>query len=310
MKNFGLIGLAGYVAPRHLKAIKDTGNKLVVAYDTSDAVGIVDRYFPESNFFTDQESFELYLSKFEKTGFKVDYLTVCSPNYLHYNQITLGLNHAMDVICEKPLVLTPAEADSLRNMEIQKGLTVNTILQLRLHPNIINLKKKIESEDKRKVYDVELTYVTPRGKWYHKSWKGDINRSGGIATNIGIHLFDLLTYLFGGVKKNIVHIHESDQAAGYLELENARVKWFLSINPSIIHNDKGALRSMNISGDYIEFNSGFEELHTNSYKEILSGNGFGIETILPSIEITYEIRNSKPIGIVGDYHPFCKLPLS
>ncbi len=301
MKNFGLIGLAGYVAPRHLKAIKDTGNNLVSAYDTSDAVGVVDRYFPNTDFFTDQSLFEIFL-----TENKLDYLTICSPNHLHYKHVCLGLKHDINVICEKPLVLNPAEAYDLLELEKNSGLTINTILQLRLHPNIIELKKQVVSKMNSEIYDVELTYITPRGKWYHTSWKGDVRKSGGIATNIGIHLFDLLTYLFGAVKESIVHLHEVDVAAGFLELENARVKWLLSTSSTIIPNCQKPLRSMNVSGDYVEFNSGFEELHTKSYQEIFTGNGFGIETVIPSIEITHEIRHTKPTGITGDYHPLLK----
>ncbi|MBK8658857.1 MAG: Gfo/Idh/MocA family oxidoreductase [Bacteroidetes bacterium] len=301
MKNFGLIGLAGYVAPRHLKAIKDTGNNLVAAYDTSDAVGVVDRYFPNTDFFTDQSLFETFL-----TENKMDFLTVCSPNHLHYRHVSQGLKHNLNVICEKPLVLNPAEAYDLLELEKNSGLSINTILQLRLHPNIIELKKRVVSEMNSKIHDVELTYITPRGKWYHTSWKGDISKSGGIATNIGIHLFDLLTYLFGGVKQSIVHVHQANVAAGFLELENARIKWLLSTNSTIVPNSQVPLRSMNVSGDYVEFNSGFEELHTKSYQEILTGNGFGIETVIPSIEITHQIRHTEPTGIKADYHPLLK----
>jgi UDP-N-acetyl-2-amino-2-deoxyglucuronate dehydrogenase len=301
MKKFGLIGLAGYVAPRHLKAIKDTGNNLLAAFDTSDAVGIIDKYFPGADFFTEPSSFKNFAST--KT---LDYLTVCSPNHLHKEHVSWGMQYEMDVICEKPLVLNPSEAENLLLLEQNSGKSISTILQLRLHPNIIQLKEKLGHADNKKIHDVELTYITPRGKWYHNSWKGDISKSGGIATNIGIHLFDLLTHLFGKSNQNIVHVHEADRAAGYLELENAKVKWFLSTNPVLAKQSKGALRSMNVSGEHVDFNSGFEELHTKSYIEILNGNGFGIKTVVPSIEIAYQIRNAKPVGAIGDYHPLLK----
>ncbi len=314
MNNFALIGAAGYIAPRHYKAIKDTGNDLVAAYDPFDSVGIIDSYFPKADFFVEFERFDRHVSKLLRKGISVDYVTICSPNYLHDSHIRFGLRTGANVICEKPLVLNSRNAESLIEMEGEAGKKINTILQLRLHPNIVALKKTIDSNPD-KVYDFDLTYITSRGNWYYTSWKGDTNKSGGIATNIGIHFFDMLTYLFGKVKANVVHLHTHDRAAGFLEFEKARVRWFLSINSdtlpeSVVKKGMRTYRSMTLEGEEIEFSDGFTDLHTRSYEKILEGEGFSVKDALPSIHIAQNIRHSQPIGLKGEYHPFCKLPLT
>lgn len=313
MKNFALIGAAGYIAPRHLKAIKDTGNDLVAAYDPFDSVGIIDSYFPGADFFVEFERFDRHISKLQRKNHQVDYVSICSPNYLHDSHIRFGLRIGADVICEKPLVLNPWNAEALMELEEETGKRVNNILQLRLHPNIIKLKEQIDNGPADKIYDFDLTYITSRGNWYYTSWKGDISKSGGIATNIGIHFFDMLNFLFGKVQKNVVHLHTHDRAAGYLEFTRARVRWFLSINaetlpPQALAKNMRTYRSMTLEGQEIEFSDGFTDLHTKSYEQILAGKGFGLKEALPSIEIAYQIRHTQPIGLVGDYHPYCKLP--
>lgn len=308
MKKFALIGAAGYIAPRHMKAIKDTGNKLLTAYDKFDSVGILDSYFPESDFFVEFERFDRHVEKLKRGENKIDYVSICSPNYLHDAHIRFGLRVGADVICEKPLVLSPWNIDALKEMEIESGKNVYNILQLRLHPSIIALKKRIDAGPIDKVYDIDLAYITSRGNWYFTSWKGDVDKSGGIATNIGVHFYDMLTWIFGDVKKNTVHIQTTDRASGYFELEKARVRWFLSINPDTLPIEVKArggrtYRSLSIEGEEIEFSDGFTELHTHSYEHILSGGGFGLEEARNSIEIVHEIRNVEPIGLVGDFHP-------
>jgi UDP-N-acetyl-2-amino-2-deoxyglucuronate dehydrogenase len=311
MKKFALIGSAGYIAPRHLKAIKDTGNKLLAAYDKFDSVGIMDSYFPDAEFFTEFERFDRHVEKLKRTGQSLDYVSICSPNYLHDSHIRFGLRVGADVICEKPLVLNPWNIDALKEMEREHGRRVYNILQLRLHPSIIALKKRIENGPQNKKYDIDLAYITSRGSWYYASWKGDVSKSGGIATNIGVHFFDMLTWVFGRVKKNVVHVHSQDRAAGYIELERARVRWFLSINaetlPDIVKRKGGSTyRSLMLEGEEIEFSDGFTELHTSSYQHILEGTGFGLEEARPSIEIVHEIRNCDIIGLSGDFHPLVK----
>ncbi|MFN8297722.1 MAG: Gfo/Idh/MocA family oxidoreductase [Chitinophagales bacterium] len=313
MKNFALIGAAGYIAPRHLKAIKDTGNELVAAYDPFDSVGIIDSYFPGADFFVEFERFDRHISKLQRKNHQVDYVSICSPNYLHDSHIRFGLRIGADVICEKPLVLNPWNAEALMELEEETGKRVNNILQLRLHPNIIKLKEQIDNGPADKIYDFDLTYITSRGNWYYTSWKGDISKSGGIATNIGIHFFDMLNFLFGKVQKNVVHLHTHDRAAGYLEFAKARVRWFLSINAETLPaqalaKNMRTYRSMTLEGQEIEFSDGFTDLHTKSYEQILAGNGFGLKEALPSIEIAYQIRHAQPLGLQGDYHPYCKLP--
>lgn len=315
MKNFGLIGAAGYIAPRHMAAIKATNNNLLAAYDTFDSVGVIDSHFPNADFFTEFERFDRHVDKLKRQGNPLDYVSVCSPNYLHDSHIRFGLRNQADVICEKPLVLNPWNLDALQEIEKETGKKVYNILQLRLHQSIIDLKNKVENGPKDKVYDFDLSYLTSRGKWYYTSWKGDANKSGGIATNIGVHFYDMLSWIFGPVKENIVHLHTHDRAAGYLEFKQARVRWFLSINYDTIPQnirDTGmrTYRSMTLEGEEIEFSGGFTELHNKSYQAVLDGKGFGLEEARQSLEIVHQIRNSEPIGLKGDYHPFAKFPLT
>jgi len=315
MKNFALIGAAGYIAPRHLKAIRDTNNNLIAALDKFDSVGVMDSYFPQCSFFTEFERFDRHIDKFVRNQGKLDFVSICTPNYLHDSHIRFGLKHGADVICEKPLVLNPWNIDSLKEIENETGKKVYNILQLRLHPAIIALKQKVENAPKDKVFEFDLSYITSRGNWYYGSWKGDVSKSGGIATNIGVHFFDMLTWIFGDVKQNIVHLHTHDRAAGFLELGKAKVRWFLSINSntipeSIRQQGKTTFRSMNIEGEEIEFSDGFTDLHTHSYNNIIDGKGFGLEAAMPSIDMVYNIRNSIPIGLKGEYHPLAAMPLS
>jgi len=312
MKNFALIGAAGYIATRHMKAIKDTGNNLSVALDKFDSVGVIDSYFPEANFFTEPERFDRHLDKVRRSDSPIDFVSICSPNYLHDAHIRLALRNGSDVICEKPLVLNPWNIDALAEVEKRTGKRINNILQLRLHPSIIALKEKVQNGPKDKIYDIDLSYLTSRGKWYFISWKGDNTKSGGIATNIGIHFFDMLTWIFGSVKQNVCHVSDDDKAAGFLELERARVRWFLSVNYDLIPEHIKATgqrtyRSITVEGEEIEFSGGFTDLHTKSYEAILEGNGFGLMEAKTSIDIVHDIRNAQPMGLKGDYHPFCKL---
>ena len=323
MKNFALIGAAGYVAPRHMKAIKDTGNNLIAAYDINDSVGIVDSYFPKCAFFKQYELFERHLSKkraFSNTGDlekdypkgKLDYVSICTPNYLHDAHIRFGLREGADVICEKPIVLNPWNIDALEFAEKETGHKIYNILQLRLHDAIIALKKRVDEGPKDKIYDVDLTYITSRGNWYYTSWKGDPRKSGGVATNIGVHFYDMLGWIFGDVKQNIVHISSHDRVAGYLEFDKAKVRYFLSINVNTLPNEiresgKRTYRSLTMEGEEVEFSEGFTELHTASYRHILEGKGFGLEDARKCIQIVHDIRNATPIGLKGDYHPFARL---
>ncbi|WP_298350739.1 Gfo/Idh/MocA family oxidoreductase [uncultured Dokdonia sp.] len=316
MKNFALIGAAGYIAPRHMKAIKETGNDLIAGLDNFDSVGVIDSYFPNADFFVEFERFDRHISKLKyDKNINLDYVSICTPNYLHDAHIRFALRQGADAICEKPLVLNPWSVDSLKNIQKETGKKIYNILQLRVHQSIIDLKKKIDDGPKDKIYDVDLTYLTSRGNWYYTSWKGDESKSGGIATNIGVHFFDMLSWIFGGVKQNITHIYEHDRASGYLELERARVRWFLSINDEVLPKevvDKGqrTYRSITIEGEELEFSGGFTDLHTTSYKEILNGNGYGIEDAAQAIDIVYDIRNSEAIGLKGEYHPFAKKALA
>lgn len=315
MKNFAIFGVAGYIAPRHLRAIKDTGNNLVAAYDKFDSVGIMDSYFPDCSFFTEMELFDRHCSKLKKTTSRVDMVSICTPNYLHDAHIRYGLRLGADVICEKPLVLNPWNIDALEDVERETGHKGYTILQLRLHESIKALKKKIDEGPKDKVYDVDLTYITSRGNWYYTSWKGDERKSGGVATNIGVHFYDMLSWIFGPVKENIVHVMSHDRVAGYLGLEKARVRYFLSINAdnlpeNAVQGEKRTFRSIQIEGEEFEFSQGFTELHTESFRQILAGNGFRIEEARNCIGIVHDIRHATPIGLKGDYHPLAKLPLA
>lgn len=308
MKNFALMGAAGYIAPRHLKAIQDTNNNLLCALDKFDSVGVMDRYFPNADFFVEFERFDRHIEKMKRNGIPLDYVSICTPNYLHDAHIRMALRSGADAICEKPLVLNPWNLEALMDIEKESGKKVHTILQLRLHPSIIALKKKIALDKTNTKYDVDLTYITSRGKWYDISWKGDDSKSGGIATNIGIHFFDMLSWLFGEVQENKVHLREKDKSAGYLEFEKARVRWFLSIDENSLPQDIRALgqrtyRSITINEEELEFSSGFTELHTKSYQQILKGEGFGLPTAMESIKIAQKIRNNA-IVTLGEKHPF------
>jgi len=312
MKSFGLIGAAGYIAPRHMKAIKDTGNDLIIALDKFDSVGIIDSYFSNADFFVETERFDRHIEllKYDR-DIQLDYVSICTPNYLHDAHIRMALRRNSDAICEKPIVLNPWNIDRLGNIEKETGKRIWNILQLRTHPSIIELKEKIDKSPKHKVFDIDLTYLTSRGHWYYTSWKGDETKSGGIATNIGVHFFDMLTWIFGKVERNTVHIHSHDRAAGYLELEKARVRWFLSINFDVIPekikaSGQRTFRSISIDGDELEFSGGFTDLHTTSYQGILKGNGFGIDETRQAIGIVHDIRHNNPIGLTGDYHPLAK----
>ena len=317
MKNYALIGAAGYIAPRHLKAIKDTEGVLLAALDKFDSVGVMDSYFPNADFFVEFERFDRHVEKLKsEKGIKLDYVSICTPNYLHDAHIRMALRSGADAICEKPLVLNPWNLDALLNIEKETGNRVYTILQLRLHESIIALRDKIKNGPKDKIYDVDLTYLTSRGHWYFTSWKGDVSKSGGIASNIGVHFYDMLSWVFGDVKENIVHLHTHDRAAGYLEFEQARVKWFLSIDydalPTAI-KEKGqrTYRSITVEGEEIEFSGGFTELHTKSYQDILDGKGFGLEDARQSIDIVHQIRNAElSEKEEGKYHKFADMPIS
>ncbi len=297
MKNFALIGIAGFIAPRHLQAIKDTGNNLVAALDKFDSVGIMDSYFPKADFFTEFERFDRHLEKLRRQGKKLDYVSICSPNYLHDSHIRFSLRNHADAICEKPLVLNPWNLDSLAEIEKETGKKIYTILQLRLHPAIQQLKKEIEAAPREKHFNIELNYITSRGNWYHHSWKGDETKSGGIATNIGVHFFDMLLWIFGKVKEYKVDVMDDDHAGGNLELERATVQWNLSINADHLPEEvkkqgKRTFRSLIIEGREIEFSDGFMGLHTNCYQQILAGNGFGLEDARPSIETVHALRKA------------------
>lgn len=309
MKKFALIGAAGYIAPRHMKAIKETGNAIVAAMDKFDSVGILDNYFPNADFFTEFERFDRHIHKLKINNTPIDFVSICSPNYLHDAHIRFGLRSNADVICEKPIVLNPWNIDALHDLEQEYGHRVYAILQLRLHPVIVKLKEKMENLDKSLIHDIDLTYITSRGNWYFSSWKGDLQKSGGIATNIGIHFFDMLSWIFGNVKKNITHVHSDDTAAGYLEFQRARVRWFLSINSEMLPLDlkeKGKIsyRVIKINNEELEFSDGFTDLHTLTYSEILSGNGYRLADTKTAVEIVHDIRTMKPLGIKGDYHEF------
>ena len=311
MKNFALIGAAGYIAPRHMRAIKDTGNNLIAIMDPCDSIGIIDSYFPEAEFFTEFERFDRHLDKLRRRETKIDYVSITSPNYLHDAHIRIALRNDADAICEKPLVLNPWTVDNLKIIENETGHQVNTILQLRLHPTIMELKKRIDEGPKDKIYDIDLTYITSRGRWYDVSWKGDISKSGGMATNIGIHFFDMLQWIFGYVQKNILHVQEKDVAAGFMQFQRARVRWFLSINENMLPKaakeaGKRTYRSITVDGKELEFSEGFTELHTKSYEKILAGEGFTLEDARAAVEIAFNIRNAIPIGLRGEYHPFLK----
>lgn len=312
MKNFAITGAAGYIAPRHLKAIRDTGNNLVAALDPHDSVGILDRFFPEVSFFTEFERFDRHLEKLRRknNGQEVQYLSICSPNNLHDAHIRFSLRIGADAICEKPIVLNPWNLDALQELEHETGKRVFNILQLRLHPELIRLKSKIE-EKKTGKYEVCLTYITSRGPWYNYSWKGDVSRSGGVATNIGVHLFDLMIWLFGSVQKSFVYLSEHNRLSGFMELNNANIRWFLSTDKNdlpagCIAAGQSTFRSITMDDSEIEFTDGFTELHTKVYEEILAGRGFSIDDVRPSIEAVYQIRNAGLSDQTELLHPLLK----
>ena len=308
--NFALIGAGGYIAPRHMKAIKDTGNRLIAALDPNDSVGIIDSFFPEADFFLQPERFDRHLDKLRRQGEnKVDFVSICSPNFLHDSHIRLALRNQANAICEKPIVLNPWNIDALEDIEKETGFRIYNILQLRLHPQIIALKEKIQNGPADKIYDLDLTYITSRGKWYHYSWKGDVEKSGGLATNIGVHFFDMLGFVFGKIRLVAVHHSSPTVVAGFLQYDKARVRWFLSIDPKYLPEEIAAkgqrtYRSILLDGKEFEFSEGFTDLHTRIYEDILAGGGYGLEDARQSVEIVYQIRNAKPFGRMGDFHPY------
>ena len=311
MKKFALIGAAGYIAPRHMKAIKETGNELIAALDPFDSVGIIDSYFPDADFFIEPERFDRHLDKLRKSGErKVDFVSICSPNYLHDAHIRLALRNDAHAICEKPLLLNPWNLQGLEDIEKETGKKIFNILQLRHHPSILEMKNKFDAESTNKVHDIELTYITSRGKWYHYSWKGDIKKSGGVVTNIGIHFFDMLSWIFGDMQNSSVHLLNENKASGLLQLEKANIKWFLSIDRNDLpkkarENNQPTYRSIKIDEREIEFSGGFTDLHTVSYQEILDGRGYGIAEARNSIEIAHKIRNQVP-EMKGELHSLVK----
>jgi UDP-N-acetyl-2-amino-2-deoxyglucuronate dehydrogenase len=310
MTSFALIGTAGYIAPRHLKAIKEVGGELKVALDPNDSVGIIDRYFPDASFFVEFERFDRHIDKLRRAGEKVDYVSICSPNYLHDAHCRFALRSNANAICEKPLVLNPWNIDGLAEIERESGRRVSTILQLRLHPAIQELKRRAETSGKNE-FGVELTYVTSRGRWYHTSWKGEEAKSGGVATNIGVHFFDMLVFVFGPVRRSIAHLRDASRAAGYLECGRAKIRWFLSVDagdlPPHVRGKKTTYRSITLDGEEVEFSDGFTDLHTASYREIMAGRGFGIDEVRSSIEIVSAFRSAQLEPHAGDRHPFSQI---
>jgi UDP-N-acetyl-2-amino-2-deoxyglucuronate dehydrogenase len=309
-RSFALVGAAGFIAPRHLKAIKETGSNLVAALDPKDSVGIIDSYFPDADFFVESERFDRHLDKQNRVGQPVDFVSICSPNYLHDAHIRMSLRNGASAICEKPIVLNPWNIDALAAIEAECGRRVFTILQLRHHPAIMALREQY-AHARNQMTDIDVTYITSRGKWYHRSWKGDIEKSGGVATNIGVHFFDMLGWIFGGLRSSVVHRHQEDCASGYLELERARVRWFLSINAEHLPEAQRAkgqrtYRSITVGGKEVEFSEGFTDLHTASYSEIIAGGGYGLEDAKPSVQIVQMIREAQLSPLKGDYHPMCQ----
>jgi len=306
MKNFALMGVGGYIAPRHLEAIKATGNNLVAATDPNDSVGVIDRYFPDVHFFRNVEQFGEYLFKNP-----IQYLSICTPNYLHRAHIAVGLRFGADVICEKPLVLHSRELNELAEMEQMTGRKVNTVLQLRVHDSMKKLREKVLATKKNDKYDVDLSYFTSRGPWFHESWKGNYDQSGGLPTNIGVHFFDMLTWFFGKKEKSEVHVYTPTICAGYLELEKARVRWVLSVDKNLLPEaakkaGKSTYRSILFEGEELEFSEGFTDLHTVVYKDILAGRGYGLEDARASIEIVEELRELSALGLNQRSHPLLR----
>lgn len=311
MKNFAIIGVGGYIAPRHIQAINETGNLTVAAIDVNDSVGILDRYTQDVAFFTDFERFQEHIESLKGTDRQVDFISICSPNYLHTPHMKFALSQGCDVICEKPLVLNEVQINEIKEYERKFGKKVYTILQLRVHDSIITLKKKIEAEDKQEKYDIVLTYLTSRGPWYHESWKGNPKKSGGLPSNIGIHFYDMLTWIFGSVEKNEIHHLDDLMASGYLELKNARVKWFLSVDRKYLPSealDKGmtTYRSITVDGSEIEFSGGFTDLHSKIYQQALDGKGYTVEDNRAAINIVESIREQVPMGVQDYSHDFLK----
>jgi len=306
---FALIGAAGFVAPRHMKAMKAVGGQLACALDPNDSVGVIDSYFPEARFFVEFERFDRHVDKLRHEGERIDYVSICSPNYLHDAHSRFALRSDCDAICEKPLVLNPWNIDGLADTEQKTGHKINTILQLRLHPAIIDLKRTVEANPD-KHYEVDLTYITSRGAWYHVSWKGEDKKSGGVATNIGVHFFDMLAFVFGDCDKHVVHVHAPERAAGFMELERATVRWFLSVDasdlPPDVRGKQSTYRSITVDGEEVEFSGGFTDLHTASYEKILAGQGFGLDDVRPSIERVSAVRTLPLRPNVGNPHPFTK----
>lgn len=313
MKNFAIIGVGGYIAPRHLQAIRDSGNRLVAALDKNDSVGILDRYFGDVPFFVEFERFDRYAEKLRRLSDdqKIHYVSICTPNYLHDAHIRFALRIGADAICEKPLVLNPWNLDALKELEQETGRRIFNILQLRLHPAIIALKERVAALPPNEKLDIDLTYITSRGKWYYVSWKGDLEKSGGIATNIGIHFFDMLVWIFGDVKFLQIHHKDERKIGGYLELSRANVRWFLSLDVGDAPKDtryagKSTYRSLTMNGEEIEFSDGFTDLHTMVYQDILSSGGFGLEDARASINLAYQIRHAEAVGVKEHSHPFLR----
>lgn len=314
-KKFALIGAAGYIAPRHLAAIQSVGGELVAAMDPNDSVGILDSYFPNTAFFTEFERFDRHLEKLKRRGNKIDYIIVCSPNYLHDAHCRFGLRYGADVICEKPITLNPWNLDGLLDIEKETGKSVYNILQLRLHEDILALKKRVDVLPADTMHEIELTYITSRGNWYYASWKSALEKSGGVATNIGIHFFDMLGWIFGNCKAHKVYQHRHDRAGGLLVFERAKVNWFLSINYDTLPEDikeKGqrTYRSITVDDKELEFSNGFTELHNRSYEAILAGDGFGLEATRPALELAYHIRNAEIVLPGSDAHSFLDKPIT
>jgi UDP-N-acetyl-2-amino-2-deoxyglucuronate dehydrogenase len=312
MSNFALIGAAGYIAPRHMQAIQATGHNLSVALDRSDSVGILDHYFPQASFFTEFERFDRHVEKLRRgdSGKRIDYVSICSPNYLHDAHIRFALRVQADAICEKPMVLEPWNVDALAELEQESGQRIHSILQLRLHPSVIALREQVAADPGR-IHDIDLAYITSRGKWYMISWKGNDQKSGGVAMNIGVHFFDMLLWIFGPVSRSTVHVREPTRASGFLELRQARVRWFLSVNAEdrpeeVKATGKTTYRALTLDGTEFEFSEGFTGLHTLSYERILAGNGFGTADVRPSIELVHDIRNAPVAGLAGDCHPLAR----
>lgn len=310
MSGFALVGAAGFVAPRHMRAIKDTGNELVAAFDPNDSVGVIDSYFPDAHFFTEFERFDRHIDKLRRQGAGVSFVSICSPNYLHDAHVRFALRSGADAICEKPLVINPWNLEALAEIERESKRRIYSILQMRLHPAITALRQHVAAAPSDKIFEVELTYVSSRGRWYGVSWKGDKQKSGGIALNIGVHFFDILQWIFGAVRENVVHIGNEEVNAGYLRLERARVRWFLSTDLRYLPDaakasGKRIMRHILVDGTRVEFSEAHGDLHTAAYAEIMAGRGAGIDEARTSIETVYQIRNATPTGAANDSHPLC-----